>query len=61
MRFKREHTYKLEKFEERLYKDVIYDTRPDINNDEIRVFANPLKKAKYPSRIRNMHEAAMEG
>lgn len=29
MRFKREHTYTLEKYEERLYKEVIYDTRPD--------------------------------
>lgn len=59
MRFKREHIYKLEKFEERLYKEVIYDTRPDVNNDEIKVIANPLKKAKYPSKIRNLHEAAL--
>ena len=29
MRFKREHVYKLEKYEERLYKEVIYDTRAD--------------------------------
>jgi len=29
MRFKREHTYTLEKYEERLYKEVIYDTRKD--------------------------------
>ena len=29
MRFKREHVYKLEKHEERLYKEVIYDTRAD--------------------------------
>jgi hypothetical protein len=61
MRFKREHTYKLEKFEERLYKEVIYDTRPDLATDEVKVLANPLKKAKYPSKIRNMAEAALEG
>lgn len=35
MRFKREHTYTLEKYEERLYKEVIYDTRADQYAEEI--------------------------
>ena len=45
MRFKREHTYTLEKYEERLYKEVIYDTRPDQATDQVKVLINPLKKA----------------
>ncbi len=61
MRFKREHNYKLEKYEERLYKEVIYDTRADQYAEEIKVNVNTLKKAKMPSRIRNMTEAAIEG
>ena len=61
MRFKREHTYTLEKYEERLYKEVIYDTRPDQYAEEIQVNVNTLKKAKLPTRIRNMSEMALEG
>lgn len=61
MRFKREHQYTLEKYEERLYKEVIYDARPGLELDEVKVLANPLKKAKAPSRIRNMEEAARAG
>ncbi len=61
MRYKREHQYKLEKYEERLYKEVVYDTRPETIYDEIKVSANPLKKAKLPSKIRNMSEMAKEG
>jgi len=61
MRFKREHTYTLEKYEERLYKEVIYDTRPDQYAEEIQVNVNTLKKAKLPTRIRNMSEIALEG
>ena len=57
MRFKREHQYNLEKYEERLYKEVIYDTRPDLANDEVKVLSNPLKKARLPTKIRNMAEA----
>lgn len=60
MRFKREHTYNLEKYEERLYKEVIYDTRPNTDMNEERILGNPLKKASAPSRIRNMTEAALE-
>ena len=28
MKYKREHKYELQQHEERLYKEVIYDTRP---------------------------------
>ena len=58
MRFKREHQYKVEKHEERLYKEVIYDARPDTNPEEVYLYMNPLKKAKFPSRFRNLNEAA---
>ena len=61
MRFKREHQYTLEKYEERLYKEVIYDARPNTQMDEVKVIANPLKKAKVPTKIRNMNEMAIEG
>jgi pyruvate-formate lyase-activating enzyme len=60
MRFKREHTYTLEKYEERLYKEVIYDTRQDQYAEEISVNVNTLKKAKLPTRIRNINQAAQE-
>ena len=29
--------------------------------DEVKVIANPLKKAKVPTKIRNMNEAAVKG
>lgn len=61
MRFKREHQYTLEKYEERLYKEVIYDARPNMDLDEVKVLANPLKKAKVPTKIRNIDEAAKAG
>lgn len=61
MKFKREHQYTLERYEERLYKEVIYDARPNMEMDEVFVLHNPLKKAKIPSKIRNMNEAAQEG
>lgn len=35
MRFKREHSYKVEKYEERLYKEVVYDARPDTDPEEV--------------------------
>lgn len=44
MKFKREHKYELLKHEEQLYKEVMYDMRPEkAENDEI-VSMNPLKK-----------------
>lgn len=58
MRYKREHKYSLEKYEERLYKEVVYDTRGDLPVDEVKVLANPLKKARLPTKIRNMTEFA---
>ena len=60
MRFKREHEYKVEKYEERLYKEVVYDTRPDLDMDGVSLDANPLKKARMPSKIRNMHDFAKD-
>ena len=60
MRFKREHTYKLEMYEERLYKEVVYDTRQNLDTHEVKVLANPLKKARVPSKYRNMTELAQE-
>jgi hypothetical protein len=60
MRFKREHEYKLEKYEERLYKEVIYDTRPQVDPEGEKVLGNPLKKARMPTKIRNVNETAQE-
>lgn len=60
MRFKREHKYKLEKYEERLYKEVIYDARPNLDTEEVRVLGNPLKKSHTPSKIRYLNETALE-
>jgi hypothetical protein len=56
MKFKREHVYKLEKYEERLYKEVAYDLRPHNTGDSDYFIINPLKKARIPSTIRNVHE-----
>lgn len=58
MRYKREHEYKLEGYEERIYKEVLYDMRPDKFPDEETILLNPLKKASVPHRIRNLDETA---
>lgn len=58
MRYKREHQYTLQNYEEKLYKEVVYDARPDLQPDEVRLFANPLKKSKTPTKIRNSNEMA---
>jgi len=55
MKYKREHEYKIEKYEERLYKEVIYDLRPEVEGFDETVMINPLKKAKHPSKIRNLN------
>lgn len=34
MKFKREHKYQLEKYEEKLYKEVMYDLRSDKEVEE---------------------------
>ena len=57
MRYKREHNYNLEHYEERLYKEVVYDTRTSqiATRQEEHRFGNPLKKtAKGGTRIRNL-------
>lgn len=56
MRFKREHEYKLEKYEEQLYKEVMFDLRGDKGAEEDVNQANPLKKARMPTNIRNLDE-----
>ena len=56
MSFKREHKYNLEIYEERLYKEVMYDARPSHAHGEELQYGNPLKKAKARNMIRNMHE-----
>lgn len=60
MKFKREHKYTIEKYEEQLYKEVLYDLRPGLIGDDDFKITNPLKKAKYPSKIRNIEETSME-
>eukprot|EP00347_Sterkiella_histriomuscorum_P015569 403356530 len=56
MKYRREHQYNVEIYEERLYKEVIYDLRPNQTADEeVNVLTN-LKKANVPHRIRNMTE-----
>ena len=46
MGFKREHEYKVQMYEEQLYKEVVYDTRKNASADEEYRYMNPLKKAK---------------
>lgn len=61
MKFKREHTYDLKQYEERLYKEVIYDTRKanTPTEEEEFKFMNPLKRAnKGGTRIRNINQLA---
>lgn len=61
MKYKREHKYTLQQHEERLYKEVVYDTRPGnlpSYEQEFRA-ANPLKKAgRGGTRIRNLNQTA---
>lgn len=61
MKYKREHKYELQQHEERLYKEVIYDTRPldEPTYEEEHKFMNPLKRAnKGGTRIRNLNEVS---
>ena len=55
IKFKREHQYEILKHEEQLYKEVMYDMRPTVTQDE-ELAMNPLKKAKYAGKIRNSRE-----
>jgi hypothetical protein len=63
MRYKREHKYVTKNHEERLYKEVVYDTRPGnlaTEEEEFR-FMNPLKRAsKGGVGIRNINESAQQ-
>lgn len=64
MKFKREHTYDLKQYEERLYKEVVYDTRKanTPTEEEEFKFMNPLKRAnKGGTRIRNINQLAKQG
>jgi len=56
MSFKREHKYQLEIYEERLYKEVMFDARPAHAHGEELRHGNLLKKARAANMIRNMHE-----
>lgn len=59
MKFKREHKYNMEIYEEQLYKEVVYDTRENATEAEEYRFMNPLKKARPGSgRVRNHSENA---
>ena len=61
MKYKREHKYKIEMYEEQLYKEVVYDTRVDASEIEEYKYMNPLKKPrKGGARIRNLHEESKE-
>ena len=62
MKFKREHKYQTEIYEEQLYKEVVYDTRVDATEKEEFRFMNPLKKARPGGGgNRNLAEAAKLG
>ena len=54
MSFKREHKYKLQIYEEQLYKEVMYDARPGFEQNESMRFDNKLKKVKSDTTIRNL-------
>lgn len=58
MKYKREHTYGIQMYEEQLYKEVVYDTRVDATEVEEYRFMNPLKKARPGGgQFRNLTEA----
>ena len=61
MKYKREHKYKVEMYEEQLYKEVVYDTRSNATEAEEYKFMNPLKKSrKGGTRIRNINQEAKD-
>ena len=51
--FKREHKYDLKIYEEMLYKEVLYDARPNQGNAEETRHNNKLKKARASGFLRN--------
>ena len=60
MKYKREHKYSVEMYEEQLYKEVVYDTRVDATEKEEHRVMNPLKKARRDGsgKIRNLAQYA---
>jgi hypothetical protein len=54
MSFKREHKYNLKIYEEQLYKEVMFDARPDLEQTEETRWNNKLKKAKASGATRNI-------
>ena len=54
MSFKREHKYNLKIYEEQLYKEVMFDARPDLDQTEETRWNNTLKKAKASGATRNV-------
>ena len=59
MPFKREHKYHLEEYQERLYKDAIFDTRSGDIPEEEDPDLNPLRK-NLPVRIRNKDDLMLQ-
>ena len=57
MKFKREHKYTVQMYEEQLYKEVVYDTRVNATEAEEYRYMNPLKKSRPGGgKIRNLPE-----
>jgi hypothetical protein len=54
MSFKREHKYNLKIYEEQLYKEVMFDARPNELQSEEYFRNNTLNKAKMSGAIRNI-------
>ena len=58
MKYRREHKYGVEMYEEQLYKEVVYDTRIDATEVEEFRYMNPLKKSSPGAgKFRNLTEA----
>ena len=58
MKYRREHKYSVEMYEEQLYREVVYDTRIDATEAEEFRFMNPLKKTTSSAgKFRNLPEA----
>ena len=61
MKFKREHKYDMQIYDEQLYKEVVYDTRTNATEAESFRYTNPLKKArKGGGQIRNIQQYMQE-
>ena len=61
MKYRREHKYGVEMYEEQLYKEVVYDTRIDATEVEEFRYMNPLKKSSpRAGKFRNLTEVQQE-